>query len=106
MILLSCLRPMPYDHNSKEVLDKWGARHTATHVADASPPQEHANDAGCDDAVGPAAWMTVNTAGLVPHFDPYPFIFLNLVFSVLRPRQDADGGGGAAPRKPTRGYRR
>ncbi len=30
-----------------------------------------------------AAWVIVNSTGFGPRFDPYPFIFLNLVFSAL-----------------------
>jgi uncharacterized membrane protein len=29
------------------------------------------------------AWLIANSLGGLPHFDPYPFIFLNLVFSAL-----------------------
>jgi len=29
------------------------------------------------------AWAVMNSLGGVPHFDPYPFIFMNLVFSAL-----------------------
>jgi uncharacterized membrane protein len=30
-----------------------------------------------------AGWVILNALGGLPHFDPYPFIFLNLVFSAL-----------------------
>jgi uncharacterized membrane protein len=30
-----------------------------------------------------AAWVAFNATRSTPHFDPYPFIFLNLVFSAL-----------------------
>jgi len=29
------------------------------------------------------AWVVINALGGLPHFDPYPFIFLNLIFSAL-----------------------
>jgi uncharacterized membrane protein len=29
------------------------------------------------------AWVVTNSLAVLPHFDPYPFIFMNLVFSAL-----------------------